>query len=142
VRQHIKWPLAIGFGISNREHVQQVAKLGEGVVVGSQLIKVIREAGADKQVDAVRQAVEALISGVKSDLHLPAEVEQAQAQIFDAALHAGQHQPTELPSSFGSFGGRYAPETLMGALDELEQAYLKYAPARPLSPLPPPPRWF
>ncbi|ELR21149.1 tryptophan synthase alpha chain, putative [Acanthamoeba castellanii str. Neff] len=125
VRQHIKWPLAIGFGISNREHVQQVAKLGEGVVVGSQLIKVIRESPADKQVDAVRQAVEALISGVKSDLHLPAEVEQAQAQIFDAALHAGQHQPTELPSSFGSFGGRYAPETLMGALDELEQAYLK-----------------
>jgi tryptophan synthase len=130
VRQHIKWPLAIGFGISNREHVQQVAKLGEGVVVGSQLIKVIRESPVDdvaKQADAVRRAVAELIRDVKSDLHLPESVEKAQEQIF-GELHSGQHQPTELPSSFGSFGGRYAPETLMGALDELEQAYLKCVP--------------
>lgn len=30
---------------------------------------------------------------------------------------------THAPGRFGRFGGRYVPETLMGALDELEQAY-------------------
>lgn len=29
-----------------------------------------------------------------------------------------------LPDRFGVFGGRYVPETLVGALDELEQAYI------------------
>ncbi|MFV1857736.1 MAG: tryptophan synthase subunit beta [Anaerolineales bacterium] len=31
----------------------------------------------------------------------------------------------QLPSKFGSFGGQYVPETLMPALEELEQAYLE-----------------
>lgn len=122
MRQHVKWPLSIGFGISKREHVEQVAKLGEGVVVGSQLIKVIREAPEDKQIEAVKNVVKELTSGVKSDLHLPESVEKAQEKLF-SEFHEGQ--PTELPASFGSFGGRYAPETLMSALDELEKAYLK-----------------
>ncbi len=30
-----------------------------------------------------------------------------------------------LPDRFGSFGGRYVPETLVGALDELERAYIE-----------------
>ena len=30
-----------------------------------------------------------------------------------------------LPANFGKFGGRFASETLMGALDELEIAYSK-----------------
>src|SRR5919109_2329955 len=29
------------------------------------------------------------------------------------------------PGRFGAFGGRYVPETLMAALEELEQAYAK-----------------
>jgi tryptophan synthase beta chain len=31
---------------------------------------------------------------------------------------------TVLPSKFGPFGGQYVPETLMPALQELEQAYI------------------
>ena len=37
-------------------------------------------------------------------------------------------QASKLPDSqghFGEFGGKYVPETLMGALTELEAAYLK-----------------
>jgi tryptophan synthase beta subunit len=30
-----------------------------------------------------------------------------------------------IPSTFGDFGGRYAPETLVAALEELEEAYFK-----------------
>jgi tryptophan synthase beta chain len=31
---------------------------------------------------------------------------------------------TSLPHKFGPYGGQFVPDTLMGALDELEVAYL------------------
>ncbi|MDB6114404.1 MAG: trpA [Lacunisphaera sp.] len=43
IRQHTKLPVAVGFGISTREQVRQVARLADGVVVGSALVNVIRE---------------------------------------------------------------------------------------------------
>jgi len=93
--------------------------------VGSQLIKIIKETTAeDKQIEAVKAAVENLVKGVKCD---PINSEQhAEDASNDHEAHRGQCTAlTELPASFGSFGGRYAPETLMAALDELEKAYLK-----------------
>ncbi len=41
VRRHSSLPLAVGFGISTREHVQEVARLAEAAVVGSALIDLI-----------------------------------------------------------------------------------------------------
>ncbi len=38
-----KLPVVVGFGISTREHVQQVAKIADGVVVGSLLVNAIRD---------------------------------------------------------------------------------------------------
>jgi tryptophan synthase len=124
VRTHIKWPLAIGFGISKREHVEQVARLGEGVVVGSQLIKVVQQSPEEKQVDALRATVEELAGGVRSELHSPSS-ESGSEGAKGKLSGQGEHLPTVLPASFGSFGGRFAPETLMNALDELEKAYIK-----------------
>jgi len=40
VRSHVAWPLAIGFGVTNREQLNQVAEVGDGVVVGSK-VKII-----------------------------------------------------------------------------------------------------
>ncbi|MDF2669642.1 MAG: tryptophan synthase subunit beta [Paenibacillus sp.] len=37
------------------------------------------------------------------------------------------HQMPDEHGRFGVFGGKYVPETLMNALEELEQAYLKYS---------------
>jgi tryptophan synthase len=45
IRQHTDFPLAIGFGVSTREHFNQVGQLGDGVVIGSQLISVLHNAG-------------------------------------------------------------------------------------------------
>ena len=33
-------------------------------------------------------------------------------------------RPAQIPGRFGAYGGRYVPETLVAALDELEQAYV------------------
>jgi tryptophan synthase alpha chain len=43
IRRHTDLPVAVGFGISTREQVSQVAALADGVVVGSALVNVIRD---------------------------------------------------------------------------------------------------
>ena len=50
VKQHSSSPLAVGFGVSNRDHFEAVASAGaEGVVVGSRLAAVIK-ASPDGQI--------------------------------------------------------------------------------------------
>jgi tryptophan synthase alpha chain len=43
IRAHTKLPVAVGFGISTRAQVAQVAAHADGVVVGSALVNCIRE---------------------------------------------------------------------------------------------------
>jgi tryptophan synthase alpha chain len=43
IRQHTALPIAVGFGISTRAQVSQVAALSDGVVVGSALVNLIQE---------------------------------------------------------------------------------------------------
>jgi tryptophan synthase alpha chain len=43
IRLHTALPVAVGFGISTREQVQQVARVADGVVVGSALVNVIKD---------------------------------------------------------------------------------------------------
>jgi len=43
IRRHTDLPVAVGFGISTREQVSQVAALADGVVVGSALVNVVRD---------------------------------------------------------------------------------------------------
>jgi tryptophan synthase alpha chain len=43
IRAHTKLPIAVGFGISTRAQVTEVAALADGVVVGSALVNIIRD---------------------------------------------------------------------------------------------------
>jgi tryptophan synthase alpha chain len=43
IREHTSLPVAVGFGISTRDQVKQVAKSADGVVVGSALVNVIKD---------------------------------------------------------------------------------------------------
>ena len=43
IRQHTTLPVAVGFGISTRDQVRQVARMADGVVVGSALVNVIKD---------------------------------------------------------------------------------------------------
>jgi tryptophan synthase alpha chain len=45
LRKRLRLPLAVGFGISTPEQVRAVAKLADGVVVGSALVRIVEEAG-------------------------------------------------------------------------------------------------
>ncbi len=47
VRSYTDLPLAIGFGISRPEHVEQVGQIADGAIVGAALIRALREVPDD-----------------------------------------------------------------------------------------------
>ena len=58
VRAHSDLPLAVGFGISEREHVEQVGTIADGAVIGSAFVNVVRDAPRAERAAAVRAFVE------------------------------------------------------------------------------------
>jgi tryptophan synthase alpha subunit len=60
VKKFIKVPLAVGFGISNRAHVDAVHKEAEIAVIGSKIINILNENGGDLK------KVEEFMKGLKS----------------------------------------------------------------------------
>lgn len=61
VRQHTRLPLAVGFGIANEQQAAAVARIADGVIVGSALVKA---AGEKDGVAAVRKLGVELARGV------------------------------------------------------------------------------
>lgn len=51
VRRHTSLPLAVGFGISTREHVETVGKHADAAVVGSALVRVLMESPRERVID-------------------------------------------------------------------------------------------
>ncbi len=66
VREHTDLPLAVGFGIRNRAHVETVGQLCEAAVIGSALTTTIAEAPPGDRVHAVERYLEA-VTGRRRD---------------------------------------------------------------------------
>ena len=45
VRKYTNLPLAVGFGVSNRDHFKLVGLHADGVVIGSKIVDVLKHAG-------------------------------------------------------------------------------------------------
>lgn len=60
VRAHTSLPLAVGFGISRREHVEEVGVKAEAAVVGSALIRVMLESPRSQLVERASRLVSEL----------------------------------------------------------------------------------
>jgi tryptophan synthase alpha chain len=65
VRQHTDLPLAVGFGVSRREHLAQIGRLCEAAVVGSAFIEVIETAPPEQRAVRLRTYVE-VVTGRRS----------------------------------------------------------------------------
>ncbi|MBN4064467.1 tryptophan synthase subunit alpha [Dehalococcoides mccartyi] len=63
VRQYTDLPIAIGFGISNSDHVAEVAKFSDGAVVGSQVINALADGDPDGAADRVGTYIKSLVPG-------------------------------------------------------------------------------
>jgi tryptophan synthase alpha chain len=67
LRRHTDLPLCIGFGIRTPEHAATIARLADGVVVGSALIDQIANASDNQQaIQGVLNLCSALAQGVRS----------------------------------------------------------------------------
>ncbi|MDQ7028356.1 MAG: tryptophan synthase subunit alpha [Ardenticatenia bacterium] len=64
VRRATSLPLAVGFGIARPEHAAHVARIADGVIVGSALLKAIDR--GDDPVAAARQFVADLRAGIEA----------------------------------------------------------------------------
>ena len=62
IKKHTTLPVVVGFGISTRDQVRQVARAADGVVVGSALVNVIKAGLGD------RAAMPARLRAVAADL--------------------------------------------------------------------------
>ena len=60
VRAHTDLPLAVGFGISNREHVERVCERAEAAIVGSALVRVMLESPRDQLIARASRLVSEL----------------------------------------------------------------------------------
>jgi len=60
VRRCTNLPLAVGFGISRREHIEALFGVADGAVVGSAIMDVISASEPQKRANAVREYVEVL----------------------------------------------------------------------------------
>ena len=66
VRARTDTPLAVGFGISQREHVEQVGQLVPAAIIGSALTTTIASAPVDGRVEAVERYLE-VVTGRRSE---------------------------------------------------------------------------
>lgn len=65
IREYAKVPVCVGFGITTPEQAAMVAKVADGVIVGSAIVKQI-ELHQDRPADAVREFVTPLIAATQS----------------------------------------------------------------------------
>ena len=67
IRRWTTLPVAVGFGISNAEHVAQVAEFADAAVIGSAIVELIERATSEHGAETAPGAVARFIKG----LHLP-----------------------------------------------------------------------
>lgn len=60
IRAHTTLPVAVGFGISQRAHIESLTQLADAAVVGSALIEIINHAGDDDRANLVQQFIREL----------------------------------------------------------------------------------
>ncbi|KAG0225337.1 tryptophan synthetase [Actinomortierella wolfii] len=117
IRRHTHLPLAVGFGVSNREQFQAVGAHADGVVIGSRIITVLRDAAPETRAEAAynyAKDVSDRTGAPEYNIKLP----ESLVPVTPGHVHL-------LDPRFGEFGGQYVPEALVDCLSELEAAYVK-----------------
>ena len=60
IRRYARLPVAVGFGISNAEHIAQVAEFADAAVVGSAIVELIEHSTPDTAPGAVARFIKGL----------------------------------------------------------------------------------
>lgn len=119
IKKYTDLPLAVGFGVSTREHFLSVGMHAQGVVIGSKIISVIKNAPEKERALKVKEFAQMVTGRSDEDLLNMSEIASALPSIpsqFEEQTHL-------MPARFGQFGGQYAPEALVDCLEEIETAF-------------------
>lgn len=116
-------PLAVGFGVSTRDHFLMVGEAADGVVIGSKIITLLGESEKGQRGKCAYDYVRSIL-GDDFKVDAPQKFvhpEQNTSAIKDSKPifeEAHKHNPR-----FGEFGGQYVPEALHTCLAELEKVF-------------------
>lgn len=115
-------PLAVGFGVSTREHFLTVGESADGVVIGSKIITLLGESKPGQRRDVAYNYVRSILgSDFSAEKAAQFKAYTAPASVSDTK--AVLHEAHKFNPRFGDFGGQYVPEALHTCLAELERAF-------------------
>lgn len=115
-------PLAVGFGISTKEHVDTVGKFADGAVIGSKIITSIENAAptVEARTEAVRSYISEVVGGRKVT---PLTIAEYKAVLGSGTISDKVNEELLSTSQFGEFGGQYVPEAMHDCLRELVEGF-------------------
>ncbi|KAA8642465.1 tryptophan synthetase [Aspergillus tanneri] len=116
-------PVAVGFGISTREHFLSVTSTADAAVIGSQVINILDNAPAGQAAQAVEDYCSKITQRKVSQDALTSATPRAIETKVVAQTGDAEAAVTYGPGWFGLFGGQYAPEALTTCLAELEAGF-------------------
>ncbi|CAG8395048.1 unnamed protein product [Penicillium salamii] len=117
-------PVAVGFGISTRQHFLSVTSIADGAVIGSQVITVLNNAPAGQAAKVIEEYCSEITERkVARDPTAPAASQLAKATGSESATEEEKSDFKDGLGRFGDFGGQYAPEALITCLDELNAGF-------------------
>lgn len=116
-------PIAVGFGVSTREHFLMVGESADGVVIGSKVVTVIGNSEPGKRGEIAYNYVRSILGEDFKVTPPPASKRspgKALEFAFDSHLAEEEHKYNP---RFGDFGGQYVPEALHTCLVQLEKGF-------------------
>lgn len=129
VKQYTKeTPVAVGFGVSNRQHYLDVGHHSDGVVIGSKIITLVGDSPEGKRGETSKKYVSDILNGVTHKVLTKEEFKEIQKKSIEIAKQQKElvnnfQETHKFPIRFGDFGGQYVPEALHACLRELEQGF-------------------
>ncbi|PWY92660.1 tryptophan synthase beta chain [Aspergillus heteromorphus CBS 117.55] len=123
-------PVAVGFGISTREHFLSVTAIADGAVIGSEIITQLANAPAGQGASVIREYCSKITGRTVSLQPFTSNSDTTTAAssittttTATTAPAEQQQQQTPKPGRFGTFGGQYVPEALTTCLNELDAGF-------------------
>jgi len=89
VRRYTRLPVAVGFGISNAEHVAQVAEFADAAVIGSAVVEIVERATRENGAESAPGAVTRFIRDSLQPTAISRQPFPAGADHNDAFDHVG-----------------------------------------------------
>ncbi|PYI07869.1 tryptophan synthase beta chain [Aspergillus sclerotiicarbonarius CBS 121057] len=115
-------PVAVGFGISTREHFLSVTSVADGAVIGSEIISQLANAPAGQRAAVIQDYCSRISSRTaQTEPHtIPTTIEPTPSSYPSTPDESSQ---APKPGRFGTYGGQYVPEALTTCLNELEAGF-------------------